>query len=337
MEKKNRLFYLVAVSMGYILIMFIWWSVLLMRKSNQMRIDAVQLLRYEHQIKNIYADEPTFKLSQQYVDLSRLHLKQNRMIWSEGIVLFLGLVGLFLAIYNTFQREVRFASQQRNFLLSITHELKSPLASIKLVLETFVKRHLEPAQITQLSQSALSETARLNDLVNDLLLSAKLDSTGYEPYFESLNLSEFLTEIVEKFKIKFPKAEFHTSFSEMPLLNGDRQALSSVFTNLLENAVKYSPDLPKVFISAHFKNEHFIVDVADNGIGILPAYRPLIFDRFYRIGNEDTRNTKGTGLGLYIVAQIVKRHRGSIQVLSNAEKGSIFRTLIPLENLTKLV
>ena len=224
-------------------------------------------------------------------------------------------------------------NQRRNFLLSITHELKSPIASIQLVLQTFLKRQLEKTQSDKLTQSALKEADRLNQLVSNLLLSAKLD-TAYEPIFEQLEIEELATDLIQKMKIKYPTAHFELHLkNEIPAIQADNFGLTSVMINLLENAVKYSPDPAKAIVTLELekRNNTLQINVIDEGIGIAEKERKKIFEKFYRIGNEDTRHTKGTGLGLFIVQQIVKAHQGKIDLKSNPKgKGSVFMIEIPI-------
>jgi signal transduction histidine kinase len=160
------------------------------------------------------------------------------------------------------------------------------------------------------------------------LLSAKLDAT-YEPFYESVNLQMVLDDIIAKLKLRFPKASFNFENTNMPTLVGDRHGIRSVFNNLLENAAKYSTVQPVIQIQNTSENDRFIFEIKDNGVGIPSHEKSKVFDKFYRVGNEDTRSTKGTGLGLYIVNQIIKAHKGSIQVLDNEPKGTIFKIIFP--------
>ena len=115
----------------------------------------------------------------------------------------------------------------------------------------------------------------------------------------------------------------------MPEILADYSAIRSVIINLLENAVKYSDRVPEINIGLTSNNERCNIEISDNGIGIDQSERKKIFEKFYRVGNEDQRKTKGTGLGLYIVDQIVRAHNGSITVSSNQPKGTIFNVFLP--------
>lgn len=329
MGNSGKLRIAVIFSSIYILMAFAWWSMLLLKKNADAKQAHIELLRYELAEKGMYIDDIQFKLTPQYAELEDRYGRQKTMVWGEGGVLFVGLLIVVWLINRSFFVEVALSKQRQNFLLSITHELKSPIASIQLVHQTFQKHKLDAVQQAKLLNSANIETERLNVLVNNLLLSARLDTT-YEPQLEAIKLTPIITDLIEKFRLKCPKAQFYFSKEEeIPLLMGDRQGIVSVFTNLLENAVKYSGERPKITIRQSFENQQFVFDVADNGVGIPPNERRKVFEKFYRVGSEMTRRTKGTGLGLYIVAQIIKLHKGSIQILDNEPQGTIFRITLP--------
>lgn len=234
------------------------------------------------------------------------------------------LLGIF-QIYRSFKAEVELNSQQKNFLLSITHELKSPLASIKLYLETILKRDLSKKQISEFAISSIKDIDRLNDLVENMLIATKIENQAYTYPKKEINLSEILNEIILKFEKILPKtASLKTDIENEIKMFGDVFTLKIVFLNLLENALKYSGKSAEISVSLEQKNSNILVKISDNGVGISPKEQSKVFDKFYRIGSEKTRTTKGTGLGLYIVKEVVEKHSGKIQISQNEPKGSIF-------------
>jgi signal transduction histidine kinase len=325
MIKNKRIGFITLFAALYIMVAFLWWTVLLNRKNNELNEAEIEALYLKTNTKQ---DETNFLNTPQYLALKKNHDRQKNMILGESIVLFLGLLWGMWTIYQSFKKEIDLNNQQRNFLLSITHELKSPISSIQLVLDTFRKRKLDEKQTEMLALSASNETERLNELVNNLLLSAKLEST-YEPFYESINLQLIIEDIISKLKLRFPKASFNFENNNMPTLVGDRHGIRSVFNNLLENAAKYSNVQPVIQIQNTTENDRIIFEIKDNGVGIPSHEKAKVFDKFYRVGSEDTRSTKGTGLGLYIVSQIIKAHKGSIQVMDNEPKGTIFKIIFP--------
>lgn len=315
---------------AYMMLAFAWWSVLLFTKNRDAFYAKQDLLRILLVADRRIETNEEFYRSKAYQDLEKHYMRQEWMILGEASVFVFSLVVGIWLINRGYFKEVMAAKQRRNFLLSITHELKSPIASIKLVLETMIKRELKREQQEKLMNTALFETDRLHMLVEDLLLSAKLE-TAYQPYLEPLDLSVLLQDLVHKMQIKYATASiYYEEKVNNPIIIGDKSGLTSVVINLLENAVKYSPEQPKIMVRLLQNPDNIAFEVADKGVGIPGNEKVQIFEKFYRVGSEDTRRTKGTGLGLYIVEQIVKAHRGKILVLDNEPKGTIFRIELPL-------
>lgn len=241
------------------------------------------------------------------------------------------LVGIYI-IYRGYRREVKASQQQRNFLLSITHELKSPLAGIRLALETIAKHgdQLPSEKRAMLSQRGIKEADRLNKLVEDLLLSARLES-AYQFHREPLDIEELTQKIVRQQARQHPEATVDLRVDgPIPQICGDQQALNSVIINLIENALKYTPPPAQVAVILSKDAKCICLEVADNGIGIDPEDKERVFEKFYRVGSEDTRKTKGTGLGLFIVSELVKAHEGKIKVRDNRPQGTVFTVTFPI-------
>jgi signal transduction histidine kinase len=273
----------------------------------------------------------TFEDSDIYKSLIVDFERQKLMIMGEGSVFFVVLLIGIGFMNRSFRKEVALARQQRNFLLSITHELKSPIASIKLALDTFMKRpSLKPEQIKLLTKGALTETERLHNLVNNILLAARIE-TSFEISPEPLNFSDLILQNLKQVRTKFPNVRFNfQSNGDLSMIHGDRFALNSIIVNLLENAVKYSPKGDEVFIQLNENGKFLNFDVADKGVGVADEDKERIFEKFYRVGNEDTRKTKGTGLGLFIVKNMVTAHKGSIEIIDNQPIGTIFKVNLPI-------
>lgn len=315
----------------YMLMAFAWWSILLFTKNKDAFEAKRDLLKLGMIAQGIVHSDEDFLQSDRYQLLAIQYHRQEWMIFGEAFVFIISLViGVWL-INRGYNKEMMAARQRRNFLLSITHELKSPLASIRLVLETFLKRELQNDQIQTFSKKGLKETERLTSLVNDLLLSAKLE-TAYQPHLESIDLVQLFEGLVQQMRDNHPHATFGLNSLPAPLMVfADQTGITSVGLNLLENAVKYAGPHPKIQIDISCNNSDALITVADNGPGIEDKEKKLIFDKFYRVGNEETRQTKGTGLGLFIANQIVKAHQGSITVSDHAPGGTIFSVRLPVK------
>jgi signal transduction histidine kinase len=235
---------------------------------------------------------------------------------------------LIFGIYRTkraFDQEFELAKQQKNFLLSITHEFKSPLAAIKLSLQTIEKRNLEENQKKEIITRALNETDRINLLIENALFASRLESQNADHHFEDFNFSLFIEELISNYQTGiFNESKIILTVEPNLIYKGDKLALTSLIYNLLENAEKYSEKHAQITISLKKHQNNLELIVKDLGCGIDITEREKVFEKFYRIGNEETRKTKGTGLGLYIVKKVVSMHNGNIEIKSNEPIGSIF-------------
>ncbi len=256
----------------------------------------------------------------------RLQPSRMAMVMGEGSVfLFLLCVGAYF-LHQSIRKEDRLREQQQNFLLSVTHELKSPLAAIKLSLQTIVKRDLDKARQTSLLNNSLKDIERLDDLVENMLLATKIENRSYSFPQEDFDFSELVTKITDRLQIHSCGCEQVINHHIEPKIRitGDPFALSSVVNNLIENAIKYSGPCMEIGVDLKMHHGHPFLRVSDKGPGIADAEKMLIFDKFYRVGDENTRKAKGTGLGLFIVKEVLQRHDADISVKDNVPNGTIF-------------
>lgn len=251
-----------------------------------------------------------------------------RKIWMytlEGFVMTLLLFWGIIWIYRSLQSRIRLRRQQSNFLLSITHELKTPLASIKLYLETIKKRKLDPVQTETIINNSLQDVERLHELVENLLLAAQLDNHKYEPVIKEINLSDLVNETIEKFAI--PRRIHHNIIKNIEkdiFIMADQNALIMVLNNLLSNATKYSPENSTIEILLRNNTEHILLSVSNEGSSISEEDKKNLFTQFYRAGDENIRRSKGTGLGLFIVKNLLNLHKANISIRDKHPQGTIF-------------
>ena len=311
------------------LLAFAWWSVLLFTKNRDAFTAKRELLQIGMAAEQLIETPEQFYQTEEYQALEDDYRNQERMIFGEAVIFILTLVAGVYFINRSYRKEVEGAKQQRNFLLSITHELKSPLAGIRLALETFKKRALKPEMRERLTDSALGETTRLTSLVEDLLLSAKLD-TSYEPNLEPLDVGALGREWIERMRTKYPDIDWSLKLEgeEFNVL-ADHYGISSVLSNLLENSVKYLGDGHEISLVICERGTDIHIEVRDDGVGIADEEKEKVLEKFYRVGNEDTRSTKGTGLGLYIVNEVIHAHEGEVNLRDNEPKGTIFEICLP--------
>lgn len=319
---QNRLAYFI---MGYMALAFSWWAYHLWQQNDLLLATQYQTL----QIEKTDPCDPRF-------DTYRSKWRsRRRMIIAEGSFFVLCLaIGLY-RIHRSVCREVSLTTQRRNFMLSITHELKSPIAGMQLIFDTLRKRSLTPEQTARLCENGLRDAGRLHNLVEDLLLAARLED-NWRPFPEAVSLPTLAEGVVEGVRVRFPTAQIILEKAkDLPDLVADKQGLISVIQNLLENAIKYSPEGAPVLLRLSARNESCLIEVADQGKGIPDSEKSAVFHKFYRVGNEETRSATGTGLGLYIVQQVVKAHGGSLLLHDNVPQGCIFTVRIPFAKAPK--
>jgi signal transduction histidine kinase len=232
-------------------------------------------------------------------------------------------------------REIRRNEQHDAFLNAVTHELKTPIASIRLYLETLQTRDVAEAKRQEFYGVMLADTNRLLNTVEQVLKASRAREKNIFLNIAEINLAELLGESVKRVRTRYDLNDDVISFAptgaEQVKVSGDADELQAVFTNLLDNAVKYSGAEVKVSVVAESHDEKtVVVRIKDSGIGILPSDLKRIFKRFYRVPSPQTQKTKGTGLGLFIVRSIVKKHGGRISAESRGDgTGSTFIVELP--------
>lgn len=255
--------------------------------------------------------------------------KYTRRFWMyglEGVVMMGLLFWGIIWIYRSLQSRINLKKQQSNFLLSITHELKTPLASIKLYLETLIKRpNLERHQSETMIKNSINDVERLRDLVDNLLMAAQLDNHKFNLVFVDANLSDLLKVTAEKYMTpRNLQDRFILDIEPGIMARVDAFAMEMVLNNLLSNAFKYSPADKPVGIVLKTEGQQIRIRIIDEGKGISAEDKKSLFDKFYRAEDENVRKSKGTGLGLFIVKTLVNLHGGSVVVTDNVPSGVIF-------------
>lgn len=314
--KRKRLTIITIVYwflLTYIITALVFWFFSLMKQNSQMA---------DYRLMQLKKDDFDYVLKEEAI---RKQEKTKRAQYiGEGVTFMLLILVGAVFVYRATRRQIRLNNQQQNFMMAVTHELKTPIAIAKLNLETLQKRKLEEAQQEKLIGNTLQETNRLNDLCENILLASQMDAGHYLLNREELNFSELVSESVFDFKSRFPLQLLHEKIEEGLYVKGDGLLLELAINNLIDNAIKYSGKNGAVTITLQKKNNHAVLQVIDEGEGIANAEKKRVFDKFYRAGSESTRQTKGTGLGLYLTKKIVSDHKGTIKVTDNNPSGSNF-------------
>lgn len=244
------------------------------------------------------------------------------------------LILVFLTVYFIYSiNVVRLNQRQANFIDSVTHELKTPIASLRLYLETLEMRELNREQRCEFYGVMEQELERLNELINQLLEVARLDAIGQDMAPEDIALEPLLRRCASTASAhhKCEESEVFSYDFEPAIVHARPIILEMIFGNLIDNAVKYSAPNPKIQIHVRAGDQgRVLIRVADNGCGIRQEDQKKIFKIFYRSENELERTKKGTGLGLYIVRTLVRMLKGKVNVRSQANgPGSIFEIDLP--------
>jgi len=307
---------------AYIFSFVLWWAYLLYAQNEtnyKEKVELNEIAYHQTHMAGSYSSTPEF------VAVHSKYRRQKVMIISEafcfGALLIFGLT----RVRKVLLREMELAELQRNFLLSITHELKSPISTVKLSLQTIATRSLDAETSKKLITNSLSDIDRLESLVDNILFAAKIERD--EPGFsnEELDISELVQRVCDRFSHNKKSITIKTNIEPDVSFFTDQIGFTSVIINLVENAIKYSEAGTKITIGLKRNNGKVLLSVADQGIGISREDKKRVFEKFYRVGNEDVRKTKGTGLGLYIVRRFVQIYKGRIAIDDNTPRGSIFR------------
>lgn len=257
--------------------------------------------------------------------------------WSLLIVgmVFFVLVLLGVVFYFVLSiKQVSLNRQQGNFIDAVTHELKSPIASLKLCLQTLDLRNVSPEQQREFHRFMLEDVQRLDALIDHLLTAAELGHGGPKEGFEEIPLEPLLKDCAEtvrrRYNLQPEQIRLETTLTPC-YVQGTEQDLEMVFSNLLDNGVKYGGKTPEVLVRVQaIRGGTVQTSISDNGKGVRFEFRRRIFDRFFRGGTELERTTKGTGLGLFIVRSLVRRMKGHVHVHGRGPlRGATFEVELP--------
>jgi len=262
--------------------------------------------------------------------LARKNFYQGLLL--TACVLSLLVIGVALTL-RAATREMKLAQAKSAFVSNVSHELKTPLALIRLFAETLELGWVKNAEKTQEYYRIINqESRRLTRLINNILDFARIEEGRREYRFAATNVAEVIDEVLRSYEYQIISAGFDLRAEispNLPLVMLDRDALAQAALNLLNNAIKYSTEVKRITVRVSAREDRVAIEVADCGIGIPRAEQQKIFEKFYRVGSGLTHNTKGSGLGLALVKHIVEAHRGRIAVESAPGKGSKFTILLP--------
>lgn len=280
----------------YVVLQFAWWGYHLIQISNQLQV-------YNNQVNS-----------------------KSVMIIGEGFVFFILLVFGLWRIKVSINKDQKLSERQNNFLLSVTHELKTPLASTKLYLQTLLKHDFPIEKREDLLKKAIIENQRLEEIVEMILTATRIENQSFQLHKEWINLNEMLNQLTESENTILGKnwIVFEAVDDVKVQIEADAFMIKTIVRNLIENALKYAPESEKITVFLKRDNNRVKFGVQDFGSGIPAENQRLVFKKFIRLENEETRSQKGTGLGLFIASEFTRLNGGKLNYLPNKPKGSIF-------------
>jgi len=309
--RRNRSIYIFYwILLAYIIAALVFWFISLNKQN-------VELSQYK--LEMISANDKNYLQEQKNIETERA--RKTTQYFGEGITFLLLIVAGAVFVFRIIKRQLVQSEQQQNFMMAITHELKTPIAVTKLNLETMQKRQLEVDQQQKLIRSTIQEANRLNALCNNILLLSQIDSGGYTFTNEQFNLGTLAAECASDFMIRFPHRIIKCQLDDYSIVTGDRLLLQLAINNLLDNAIKYSAKEDVISLKVFQENKFIKLQIIDEGKGISLKEKGQIFEKYFR-GAQ--RQAKGTGLGLYLTKEIVKQHHGDIRLTDNIPHGCIF-------------
>ena len=262
------------------------------------------------------------------IDWELIILKRMAFILALSLLSILTLISLFVIALKALIKQKKVSDVKTDFINNITHELKTPLATLGISTKILEQKNIRDndENFNSIVNTISRQNNRLQNLI-DQVMANSLAENEIELQKEKIETENFLQIIVDDFKIAFPKINLKTDFqTQKTILVLDKFHLTTALLNVLENAVKYGSNT--ITVRTKIVENQFSICFEDDGIGIAKNKQSLLFDKFYRVEQGNLHNTKGLGLGLYYVDQIVKAHQGSVNVISDLGKGTQFTILL---------
>lgn len=309
--KPHRIIYVFYwFLLAYILAALIFWFIALNNQNRQLT---------DFKLQTISANDASYLQKERKIREEN-DRKTTQYVGEGTMFLLLILAGAAL-VFRLINKQFKQAKQQQNFMMAITHELKTPIAVTRLNLETMQMRKLEYGQQQKLINSTIQEANRLNTLCNNMLLMSQIDSGRYTFTKERFDLATLVNDCAEDFIKRFPARKIDIELRDEIIINGDKLLIQLVVNNLLDNALKYSGKEDVVLIKLFQEDKVIRLQVIDQGQGVSEKEKGRIFEKYFRGAQMQA---KGTGLGLYLSKEIIKQHHGTISVINNIPRGCIF-------------
>ncbi len=296
-----------------------------------------EIIDSKHQLRLTgFRDSDRYALSAYFSNQSSIILI-DMLLWLVLTVVFL--IVIMLAFYftiNFFLRQKNLSEMKTDFFNNMTHELKTPISTISLASEMLMGKKIyeDPNKTKRYASVIFDENARLQHHVEHILNMTLLDKGDLKLKIKEIDIHKILVKAVSNYNLIVKKRNgviFTVLYAKKFNVYGDREHLRNVFTNLLDNANKYSPESPEVTVTTKNENNGIIISIEDKGIGISQENKRLIFKRLYRVPTGNIYDAKGFGLGLFYVKTVIEAHKGTVKVSSELGKGSRFDIYLPFD------
>jgi len=306
------------VMVVFIIVQGAWWVVFMARLADEKVDIARELGGDDAYVERIHEQE----------------VARQIMIGTEGTVFLLVLLGGLWLIHNTHMRTVRLRSQQQNFMMAVTHELKTPLASMQLYLDSLASDKISEERKQGVVPRMRQDVKRLEGMVENILEAGRFDRHARKLSVERVDFSS-IVEAAVKTVAGHPSevtVELERDIEPGVIVDGDAVMLGRAVHAVLDNALKYHDGTrAAVRVHLHTVGRRAVLTVTDQGIGLEKGETDAVFDRFYRVGSELTRTVEGSGLGLYLCREMVRAHKGEVTARSEGlGKGTQFEISVPL-------
>ena len=291
---------------------------------------------YQFSLSSLYSPG-NYYLGIYFPNKTSLVIRKMWVMLVFSTLFMLVLIGSFVFVIHTILRQKRLSEMKNDFINNLTHEFKTPIATTSLAAEMLTKEDVmeNPSRVYKYANVILDESTRLQSQVEQILQIASVEKGNFSFKFKKTNIHNLLKGVVGSFELVMKKNNvlLTTDFrADQFVLSIDKVHITNVFYNLIDNAIKYSPENPKIIVATRNTKKEIVISVKDNGIGINREFQKDVFKNLFRVPTGNLHDVRGFGLGLYYSKEVVEGCGGKIKLISAAGEGSTFEIYLPLKN-----
>jgi two-component system phosphate regulon sensor histidine kinase PhoR len=295
---------------------------------NYIEATRSKLLPHDSARFRVYAGEKNFAV---YFPKKQSYVAAQLDIWIFSTVILLMMMGFFAYAIATLLRERKFAELKSDFVNNMTHEFKTPVTNINIAAEVLKQKYADQEGSSIYLDILLKENEKLRQKIEQVLLGSKLEFKN-RPSFATMDVHELIKECAEAFHLKIHERNGNLNLelnAKSKYILGDREMLAQAINNVIDNAEKYSPDRPHITVSTVDNGKDIEIIIKDSGMGISNEAKSKVFEKFFRVSTGNVHRVKGFGLGLSLVKNVIKKHRGTIRLFSKLSQGTEVRIVLP--------